>query len=71
MTDEQGHLLPADHADHRYQRDNLVAIRAWPGGGAWRIMGYPVLIDDNVDAGVVYFGDFTKVVGNLSQDIRG
>jgi len=50
--------------------NNLIAIQSLADGGAWRIMGYPVLIDDNVDAGVVYFGDFTKVVGNLSQDIR-
>jgi HK97 family phage major capsid protein len=49
---------------------NLIAIQSLADGGAWRIMGYPVLIDDNVDAGVVYFGDFTKVVGNLSQDIK-
>jgi len=49
---------------------NLIAIQSLADGGAWRIMGYPVLIDDNVDAGVVFFGDFTKVVGNLSQDIR-
>lgn len=49
---------------------NLIAIQSLADGGAWRIMGYPVLIDDNVDAGVVYFGDYTKVVGNLSQDIR-
>jgi len=50
--------------------DNLIAIQSLADGGAWRIMGYPVLIDDNVPAGVVYFGDYTKVVGNLSQDIR-
>ena len=49
---------------------NLIAIQSLADGGAWRIMGYPVLIDDNVGAGVVFFGDFTKVVGNLSQDIR-
>lgn len=49
---------------------NLIAIQSLADGGAWRIMGYPVLIDDNVDAGVVFFGDYTKVVGNLSQDIR-
>jgi len=50
--------------------NNLIAIQSLADGGAWRIMGYPVLIDDNVPAGVVYFGDYTKVVGNLSQDIR-
>ena len=49
---------------------NLIAIQSLADGGAWRIMGYPVLIDDNVAQGVVFFGDFTKVVGNLSQDIR-
>jgi len=49
---------------------NLIAIQSLADGGAWRIMGYPVLIDDNVAAGVVFFGDFTKVVGNLSQDIK-
>ena len=49
---------------------NLIAIQSLADGGAWRIMGYPVLIDDNVAPGVVFFGDFTKVVGNLSQDIR-
>ncbi len=50
--------------------DNLIAIQSLADGGAWRIMGYPVLIDDNVAPGVVFFGDYTKVVGNLSQDIR-
>ena len=50
--------------------DNLIAIQSLADGGAWRIMGYPVLIDDNVAPGVVFFGDFSKVVGNLSQDIR-
>lgn len=49
---------------------NLIAIQSLADGGAWRIMGYPVLIDDNVASGVVFFGDYTKVVGNLSQDIR-
>lgn len=49
---------------------NLIAIQSLADGGAWRIMGYPVLIDDNVAPGVVFFGDFSKVVGNLSQDIR-
>ena len=50
--------------------NNLIAIQSLADGGAWRIMGYPVLIDDKVAQGVVYFGDYSKVVGNLSQDIR-
>lgn len=38
--------------------------------GKYLIRGFPVLIDDNVAANEAYFGDFTKVVGNLSQDIK-
>ena len=34
-----------------------------------RLLGYPVLLDDNVAAGDIFFGDFRKVVGNLSQNI--
>lgn len=49
---------------------NLIAIQSLADGGAWRIMGYPVLIDDNVANGAAYFGNFRQVVGNLSQDIR-
>lgn len=35
-----------------------------------RILGYPVLLDDNVAAGDIFFGDFKKVVANLSQNIK-
>jgi HK97 family phage major capsid protein len=35
-----------------------------------RILGYPVLLDDNVAAGDIFFGDLKKVVGNLSQNIK-
>lgn len=34
-----------------------------------RLLGYPILLDDNVDSGDIFFGDFRKVVGNLSQNI--
>lgn len=34
-----------------------------------RILGKPVLLDDNVDDGDIFFGDFKKLVGNLSQNI--
>ena len=33
------------------------------------IMGYPVLISDKVADKTMYLGDFTNVVGNLSQDV--
>lgn len=38
--------------------------------GKYMVRGFPVLIDDNVAANEAYLGDFSKVVGNLSQDIR-
>jgi HK97 family phage major capsid protein len=34
-----------------------------------RLLGYPILLDDNVASGDIFFGDFKKVVGNLSQNI--
>ena len=35
-----------------------------------RILGHPVLLDDNVADGDIFFGDLKKVVGNLSQNIK-
>lgn len=35
-----------------------------------RLLGYPVLLDDNVADDDIFFGDFKKVVGNLSQNIK-
>ena len=37
--------------------------------GKYMVRGYPVLVDDNVAANEAYLGDFTQIVGNLSQDI--
>ena len=37
--------------------------------GKYIVRGYPVLVDDNVAANEAYLGDFTQIVGNLSQDI--
>ena len=34
-----------------------------------RLLGYPILLDDNVLSGDIFFGDFRKCVGNLSQNI--
>lgn len=34
-----------------------------------RLLGFPILLDDNVASGDIYFGNFKKVVGNLSQNI--
>jgi len=38
--------------------------------GRYSILGYPVLIDDNVAANEAYLGDYKQVVGNLAADIQ-
>lgn len=35
-----------------------------------RLLGYPILLDDNVSDGDIFFGDMKKVVANLSQNIK-
>ena len=35
-----------------------------------RLLGYPILLDDNCVTGDIFFGDFKKLVGNLSQNIK-
>lgn len=35
-----------------------------------RLLGYPVLLDDNVADGDIFFGDFSYIVANLSQNIK-
>lgn len=35
-----------------------------------RLLGYPIMIDDNCTTGDIFFGDFKKVVGNLAQNIK-
>lgn len=35
-----------------------------------RLFGYPILFDDNVAAGDIFFGDFKKIVANLADDIK-
>ncbi|MEX1308587.1 MAG: phage major capsid protein [Eubacteriales bacterium] len=34
------------------------------------VMGYDIIISDKVANGEAYLGDFTKIVGNLSQDVK-
>jgi HK97 family phage major capsid protein len=46
-----------------------IYVKDMENGVAFRIMGFPVILSDYVADNTVYFGDFTKVVGNLSQDI--
>jgi len=49
---------------------NPIAVPDIASPGRYVILGYPVLIDDNVAANEAYLGDFKQVVGNLSSDIR-
>lgn len=34
-----------------------------------RLLGYPIMLDDNVADDDIFFGDFKKVIANLSQNI--
>ena len=51
-------------------RDDGKAPIVQKDGNQYRIMGFPVLFSDYVDDGDIFLGDFKKVVGNLSQDIK-
>lgn len=46
-----------------------IYVKDVENGVNFRIMGFPVVLSDYVADNTVYFGDFSKVVGNLSQDI--
>lgn len=38
--------------------------------GTYTIMGFPVLVSSYVADNDIYFGDYTKIVANLSQDVQ-
>ena len=46
-----------------------IAVPDIASPGRYMILGYPVLIDDNVVLNEAFLGDFRQVVGNLGQDI--
>jgi len=46
-----------------------IYVRDMEAGVGFRIMGFPVILSDYVANNTAYFGDLSKVVGNLSQDI--
>ncbi len=46
-----------------------ILVKDMVNGIQFRIMGFPVLLSDKVADGVMYFGNFKKIVGNLAQDI--
>lgn len=46
-----------------------IYVRDMEAGVGFRLMGFPVILSDYVADNTIYFGDFTKVIGNLSQDI--
>ncbi len=39
------------------------------GTNPFKVLGFPVIVSDKVADKTLYFGDFKKVVGNLSQDV--
>lgn len=49
---------------------NPIAVPDIASPGRYNILGYPVLIDDNVIANEAFLGDFKQVVGNLNADIQ-
>ena len=46
-----------------------ILVKDMANGLQFRIMGFPVLLSDKVVDGVMYFGNFKKIVGNLAQDV--
>lgn len=46
-----------------------ILVKDMANGLQFRIMGFPVLLSDKVADGVMYFGNFKKIVGNLAQDV--
>jgi len=46
-----------------------ILVKDMVNGIQFRIMGFPVLLSDKVTDGVMYFGNYKKVVGNLAQDV--
>jgi len=46
-----------------------ILVKDMANGIQFRIMGFPVLLSDKVTDGVMYFGNYKKVVGNLAQDV--
>lgn len=46
-----------------------ILVKDMANGIQFRIMGFPVLLSDKVADGVMYFGNYKKLVGNLAQDI--
>jgi HK97 family phage major capsid protein len=50
-------------------RDDSKFPLAYQDGAVWRILGFPVILDDQVDDGDYFFGDFKQIYGNFAQDI--
>lgn len=40
------------------------------GRGGYMIYGYPVMLSDKVTAGVIFLGDFKKIVANLAENMN-
>jgi len=53
----------------RDDNNTPIYVADMQAGSGFRIMGLPVILSDLVDDDEIYLGDFTKIVGNLPQDI--
>ena len=53
----------------RDDNNTPIYIADMQAGSGFRIMGLPVVLSDLMADDEIYLGDFTKIVGNLPQDI--
>jgi len=53
----------------RDDNNTPIYIADMQAGSGFRIMGLPVILSDLVGDDEIYLGDFTKMVGNMPQDI--
>lgn len=49
--------------------DGKAPIVKEDGKGGYIIHGYPVILSDKVASGVIFLGDYKKIVANLAQEI--
>jgi len=76
-------LLPGEYAkgakwlmNHKTFWGEVMSLRddskfplAYQDGAIWRVLGFPVILDDQVDDGDFFFGNFKYIYGNFAQDV--
>jgi len=51
-------------------RDDAKFPLAQKDGDTWRLLGFPVILDDQVDNGDFFLGDFEYLIANFAQDVE-